>query len=201
MNQSMDRLLPRTSGYPGPRIGVHFNMYGFTLIEAVIVLGVVGILLAISVPAVTDAVASTHAASVRTTLYESVVAAGNHATVTATEVVLCASADGRLCSGSQDWARGWIAFSDRDGDREHGSMEILVRRQEALRHGTRLYTTSGRTRLVFQSLGGAAGSNATFTLCDKRGPAKATAVVLANSGRIRTGKPTPAAANACVYSR
>jgi type IV fimbrial biogenesis protein FimT len=51
---------------------------------------------------------------------------------------------------------------------------------------------------VFQPNGGNAGSNATFTLCDGRGAARASTVVLANDGRLRRGRPTPAAARACL---
>ena len=61
-----------------------------------------------------------------------------------------------------------------------------------------LRTTVGRTRLVFQPNGGNAGSNVTFTLCDGRGAAQATTLVLANDGRLRSGTPSTAAAQACV---
>ena len=57
-----------------------------------------------------------------------------------------------------------------------------------------LRSTAGRTRLVFQPNGGNAGSNVTFTLCDGRGAATATTLVLANDGRLRAGTPTPDAA-------
>lgn len=171
------------------------------MIELIIALAVLGALLILALPAVTNAVAETHASSVRTALYDSVVAGGNHATITSTETVVCASSEGQRCSGSMDWSGGWIVFGDRNGDRERGEQEIMVRKQPALTNDMRLRSTSGRTRLVFQALGSNAGSNATFTLCDGRGAAEATTVVLANSGRIRQGQPTPRAADACAYSR
>ena len=52
---------------------------------------------------------------------------------------------------------------------------------------------------MFQPNGGNAGSNVTFTLCDSRGIEKATTLVLANDGRLRQGKPSADAAQACVY--
>jgi type IV fimbrial biogenesis protein FimT len=51
---------------------------------------------------------------------------------------------------------------------------------------------------VFQPTGGNSGSNATFTLCDGRGAASATALVLSNGGRMRAGRPSAAAARRCV---
>jgi len=40
----------------------------------------------------------------------------------------------------------------------------------------------------------------TFTLCDGRGVAKAQSLVLANDGRLRVGKPSASAAQACMES-
>jgi type IV fimbrial biogenesis protein FimT len=74
----------------------------------------------------------------------------------------------------------------------------VLRRIAALGGRVHLRSTTGRTRLVFQPNGGNAGSNVTFTLCDGRGPAKAVTLVLANSGRLRTGQPTEAAALGCM---
>ena len=57
-----------------------------------------------------------------------------------------------------------------------------------------------RLVLVFQPNGGNAGSNATFTLCDGRGAARAATLVLANDGRLRGGTPTALAAQACLVA-
>jgi type IV fimbrial biogenesis protein FimT len=47
-------------------------------------------------------------------------------------------------------------------------------------------------------MGGNAGSNATFTLCDRRGARGAVALVLSNGGRLRAGTPSAAAAQRCA---
>lgn len=174
---------------------------GFTLIEALVAMAIVAIGLCIAVPAYSNVVAATHTGSARIDLAESLFAALNHSTLTQTDVVVCSSSNGTACSGSIDWSQGWIAFADIDGDRAHGPNETLLRHESHLAGATHLRSTAQRTRIVFQPHGGAAaGSNVTFTLCDARGPEKATTVVLANSGRLRQGTPTAAAAMACVYS-
>jgi type IV fimbrial biogenesis protein FimT len=61
-----------------------------------------------------------------------------------------------------------------------------------------LRTTAGRTRLVFQPDGSAAGSNVTFTLCDGRGPQRAVALVMNNAGALRAVPAAAAQAQACV---
>ena len=174
---------------------------GFTLVEGLIAMAVVAIGLAIAVPAYSNAVSATRAEAAKVDLASTLVQALNHSTLTQVQVVVCSSQNGDACNGSVDWSGGWIAFADRDGNRVHGPNETLLRRQLPLHAGTRLRSTAQRTRIVFQPHGGAtAGSNVTFTLCDQRGPAKATTLVLANSGRLRQGVPTAASARQCAYA-
>jgi type IV fimbrial biogenesis protein FimT len=171
---------------------------GFTLIETVIALAVLGICLGIAVPIYLGAAAATHAGAAKSALGITLLSAMAQSTVTGNEFVVCASTDGSACSGSTDWSTGWIAFVDLDADRGRGAGEALLRRDPALPSDVRLHSTAGRTRIVFQPHGGAAaGSNVTFTLCDRRGPAKAATLVLANSGRLRQDAPMPGAALAC----
>lgn len=168
---------------------------GFTLLETMIALLVLGIVVCIAQPAYLNATAATRMATTRTQLYDALIAAARHATVTGSEVVVCPSGNALDCSGSTDWSDGWIVFADPDGDRRHGSGEKVVLQQQALADGVGLRSTVGRTRLVFQPYGSNAGSNATFTLCHTHG--KATTVILANSGRLHQGPATPGAAQAC----
>lgn len=170
--------------------------WGFTLVEAVIAMLVVGILLAIAVPAWSNALARTHAAAARAALLGSITDSVRHASITGTEVVLCPSDDSG-CIGSWDWSGGWIAYADIDGDRRHDAGETLLSRQPPLEKDVRLLTSQGRRRLVFQPNGGNAGSNATFTLCVGRHAASATTLVLANSGRFRASA-TAAATRLCA---
>ena len=93
--------------------------------------------------------------------------------------------------------RAYGPDADIDGDRQRSANETLLQAEPALPRSVHLRSTAGRTRLVFQPNGGNAGSNVTFTLCDGRGAAQATTLVLANDGRLRTGKATASGAEAC----
>jgi type IV fimbrial biogenesis protein FimT len=179
---------------------MHPRQRGFTLVEMGLALAVAAICLGCAIPAVTGTVSAAHAASAKTAIAETFTKAITHSTITGVEVVLCPSPVGsEACADTTDWSGGWIAFADIDGNRSRGPGETLLVRQPGFAHGVHLRSTSGRKRLVFQPGGGAAaGSNVTFTLCDSRGAAKATTLVLANSGRFRQGKADPAAAWACV---
>ncbi|MEJ7746611.1 MAG: GspH/FimT family pseudopilin [Luteimonas sp.] len=171
---------------------------GFTLIEALIVMLIAAILLTIAVPAWSSAMSAAHNGAARSALASSLLDAVRRSALTGGEVVMCPDTGAAQCNGSVDWSGGWIVFADRNGNRARDANEPLVHHAAALEGGVQLRSTAGRTRLVFQPNGGNAGSNVTFTLCDGRGLAKATTVVLGNDGRLRSGKPTFAAAQACM---
>jgi type IV fimbrial biogenesis protein FimT len=178
---------------------MHNKVNGFTLIEALVAMTVVAILLAIAVPAWSHVQAAANAGSARAELAATLMDAVRHSANAGSEVVVCPVDAAGQCTGGTAWHGGWTAFADINGNRARDANETLLRRADALKGGVRLRTTVGRKRLVFQPNGGNAGSNVTFTLCDARGPAHATSLVLANDGNLRQGKPTAAAANACAY--
>lgn len=176
---------------------MHHRNAGFTLIEVVIAASVVCILAGIAIPALQDAAEAARSGATKGSLVESWMTSASHAANTGSEVVLCPG-DAGGCRDSIDWSHGWIAYADIDGNRARGANETLLKQAEPLGGRVHLRSTTGRTRMVFQPNGGNAGSNITWTLCDGRGPEAATTIVVANSGRIRTGTPTPTAAQACV---
>ena len=178
---------------------MRYFLKGFTLIEAMIVLLVAAILLAVAIPAWSNAASAAHNGATRSVLAATVLDAVRHSALTGVEVVLCPDTGATQCSGKVDWSGGWIVFADVNGNRMRDAAETVVKQAPKLEGGVRLRSTVGRTRLVFQPNGGNAGSNVTFTLCDGRGVAKASTLVLANDGRLRQGTPTEAAAQACVY--
>lgn len=174
------------------------NVGGFTLLEALVALAVAAILLAVAIPAWSAASAKAHSAKATGALAESLVDAVRHAGLTGVEVVLCPSTGGGGCTDRSNWTAGWIGFADLDGDRQPGAGDVLIVQKPGLTGGVRLISNQGRPRVVFQPNGGNAGSNVTFTLCDRRGPEHASTLVLSNAGRLRTGTPTPAQAAACM---
>ena len=172
---------------------------GFTLLDLVIALVVIGILSAIAIPSLASARSATHAVAAREAMVESLQRMIGRTAIAGSEGVLCPADAGRQrCSGSADWSGGWVGFLDRNGDRVLSAGEEIVVEGRPLDREVRLRSTDGRTRLVFQATGGNAGSNVTLTLCDRRGVSKATTLVLANDGRLRQSTPTAAAAQACV---
>ena len=170
---------------------------GITLIEAIVALAVTSLLACIAVPAWSSASEAARSGSAQVAIGTSILAAVSHSSLAGSEVVLCPG-DATGCQASLDWSRGWIAYADLDRDGLRDPNETLIKSAGPLGGKVHLRSTAGRTRLVFQPNGGNVGSNATFTLCDGRGVEKAITLVLANSGRLRSGTPTDAAALACL---
>ena len=90
---------------------------GFTLIEALVVMTVAAILLAVAIPAWSHAKAAANAGSVRADLAASLLDAGRHSAIAGSEVVVCPATASGECSGSTNWDDGWLAFADINGDR------------------------------------------------------------------------------------
>lgn len=168
---------------------------GFSLIELLVALAITAMLIGLASRAYASVLAATRSGNARASLHNALISAQRGSVVHNKHVVLCASTDGAGCSGSDAWETGWIGFVDLNRDRAAQSGEPVILRESAIHGEIRIRTSSNRLRLVFQPNGGAAaGSNVTFVICDARGPADASALILANSGRLRQGIPSSARA-------
>ncbi len=170
---------------------------GFTLLDMLIAVTILALVLGIAIPGLTHAVARVQSVSARSALSAALFDAQRNATVLGRQVVVCAG-DAGGCTGGIDWSDGWIVFIDENRDRQRGPGERLVRQEPALPRGVGLHGTLGRSRVIYLANGSNAGSNTTFTLCDRRGPQDAERLILANGGRLRRDRAEAAPAVACV---
>jgi type IV fimbrial biogenesis protein FimT len=174
-------------------------VHGFTLVELVIALATAGILAGVALPTFLSARYAGDSAAVQASLLSSLMQSSHKAALHGARATLCPSWDGIRCNTGFDWSKGWIAFLDSNANREREPDEHLILRQDEL-DNARLISSSGRTRIVFQGNGGNAGSNVTFTLCDRRGADKAQTLVVSNTGNLRRGVPDEERiALACVF--
>ena len=173
---------------------------GFTLIELMMTMTVLAILIAAAAPAFGNLIQSTEAQTSRSSLSTALGTARILAVSRTRHIVMCPSTDLQYCGHTTEWQHGWLIFVDSDHDGARGTDEELLSVADALPEGVAILTTAGRTRVDYRPDGSAPGSNVTFTVCDRRGDDLATALVINNAGRVRTGKPTAAAASACEHA-
>ncbi len=171
---------------------------GISLIETMLALALGAILLAAAAPAFGTLIARNEADVSRGTLVTALETARILAVSRSRHVVVCPSADQQYCGRTTEWQHGWIVFSDANHDGVRDAEEALLSVTQPDTARVAILSGAGRKRIDFRPDGSSPGSNATFTICDVRGAAEAQAIVINNAGRLRTGKPTPVAAAACL---
>lgn len=168
---------------------------GFSLVEMMVALAVLGILASIAIPAYSTMVLSHNLASQANSLLTSLHLARSEAIKRNARVVACKSASGMDCTGSGSWQQGWIVFEDTNNNASLDDEEILLRRIQALPAGYSLtgnapvaryvsYTPLGLTKMT-----SGAFQAGTLTLCHpSAGNGEARQIVINISGRPRIQK-------------
>lgn len=170
---------------------------GFTLIELMIAITIVGLLLCVALPAYSSAKAAAQTQTLRDALLAALTESRSAAVMYENDTILCPSSDGEHCGDGFEWQHGFIAAIDLNNNDQIDASDKRIVYRAAIKD-TRLLTSSGRRRIQFQPNGSNAGSNATFTFCDQRGPTRATSLVMNNRGDLREQKPSATAvAAAC----
>jgi type IV fimbrial biogenesis protein FimT len=163
---------------------------GFSLIELMMVLGVLAILITVGVPSFNNLIADNRQLSevyaIRATLNN----ARTEALAQRTFVTVCRSSDGASCTGN--WNQGYIAFTDFDGDGvldpngPRGDQIIQAKEKDSSTLDiTYLPLVVGTTRIRFNSRGNALGFSGTIKLCDDRGATKARGMAVSNLGSVQ----------------
>jgi type IV fimbrial biogenesis protein FimT len=176
--------------------------FGFTLIEMIVVLTILGITAAVAVPGMTHLIQSERLGTQANDLLADLNYARSEAIRRQKPITVCKSDDPTASAPACDataanaWTTGRLIFVDDSKDGTHDAGEEMLRVREAL-SGTsnRLYgdgNTAGTANYVIflgtglttlVPTGGASESQ--FFLCDSRGPSQALTVVISATGRAR----------------
>ena len=161
---------------------------GFTVIELMIVVGVLGILIAVGLPSLQDTISRISTNTQAKTLVSSLNFARSEAIKRGALVSICSSSSGTDCAANS-WADGWIVFVDNNSD-ANGAAGSVDAGDEVLR----VYQGLGGNSLTFsaslqqydpQGFGTNAAAR-TFLLCPEDGnSANAQSVEISITGRGR----------------
>lgn len=179
---------------------------GFTLVELLVAIAVLGILSSVALPSLRDVMLDSARTSSLNTMLSALQLARNEALQQRREVTVCPSASlegGCLDQGHSAWEQGILIFIDSDGDGQPGPRtdsrgrplldsdgrpleDTVILHSGPLHASTRI--VSQASRLKFRAFN-QPSSNRSLFVCDRRGVTEARAVVTNRYGRVRSASP------------
>jgi len=174
------------------------NQVGFTLLELLITLSILAILLGVGAPSLVSFSQDNTLVSQTNNVLGTIRYARREAVKRNTDVVVCQSSDGQVCSNGSDWSKGWIVFSDqnRNGvyDAPANADAIDMRRDDQIikiQDGMEVdykITSSvyGKDQPLSFNSSGYLENSGDISLCDERGEDFCRIILVELSGRTRT---------------
>ena len=157
---------------------------GFTLLELLITIAIVGITMAIAIPSMGEFIKNDRLTSFRNTLHIDLMLAKSKAVERNQQVIVCASSNGATCSG--DFSQGWIVAVDTNNSGAIDNTDEQLKVQTAIT-GDISFNAGALSSITYDSRGFTPNSIGTISVCDDRGASHARTISISRTGRISNG--------------
>lgn len=161
------------------------RFYGWIMVELMVVVAIVAILALMTTNLYRDAQAKASSNSLREGILAGLLKARSEAASREQIVLMCPSADRWHCADAETWHDGFVLIADQNGNGRADASEARLFSQSEITPHAHAVSSRGRRVLRFHPNGGNAGSNVTFTFCDRRGPDHASGLAMSNTGNYR----------------
>lgn len=149
---------------------------GFTLIELMVTISVLGILLAIALPNLQNFIIRNRLVAINNDLMTAINLARSEATKRATNVTICkSSSPWTSCGGS--WSSGWIVFVD-GGTIGSATGDTILRIHQGIPAPYTLTPTNNFTNFISYGRDGSANNIGTFVVCHDSNESTARGITL-----------------------
>ena len=175
---------------------------GFTLLELIIIIAILGITMAIAAPGLSTMMANNRISSDASDFAAALQLAKAETAARVNPVVICKkNTTSNGCIASGDWSQGWFVFSDDNGDGAFDAGEAVLMIHEALEARITFGGTTGvANSITFRPSGtSSVTSIETLIICDDRGfDSSARGILITITGRGSVMKASDTGQTTCL---
>lgn len=158
---------------------------GFTLIELIVTIGILGILMAAAAPSMRDMILNNRMSGLANDLMSDLAAARSEATKRGQRIVICKNATGGgadTSCGAGSWKDGWLLYLDANSNTLLDGGETIVRVRQALPTEITVTPTTIADFVIVRPVGSVTPLG-NFKICDQRSGNFGRRVTVSASGR------------------
>ena len=167
-------------------MGRHIAAGGFTIVELMMVVAIVGVLSMLALPSMRTVVLNSRMRSLSLDIYSSLALARSEAVKRNRRVLVCpAGASANTCGGGTDWAIGWLVCVDADANGACDTPTASVPNPLRVKAAAQAITVTGPNGAMRFSGGGEAPVAYSFGVSGTWSGSAVKTVVVETSGMIR----------------